>query len=134
MTGMKFSDSVAAALYGLPTTAESPFHGDLRSRLEKWGYNDNTPPCKKLHDLACNMASAMGHMLSKTSADLGDPDIDTISKGKGSPNECFQTEHINGPTTINNKHGGLPDKKNRYYINCGNRPAPQAPNTLSAPT
>jgi hypothetical protein len=64
------------------------------------------------------MASATGQMLFKTSAEL---DMDTTSKGKECPNKYFQTEHINGLTTINHEYDSHPDKKNRHYINCDNK-------------
>ena len=40
LQGMRSSDAQAAALYGLGTTAESPFDGDLVAKLREWGYND----------------------------------------------------------------------------------------------
>lgn len=118
LSGMRSSDASAAALYNLGTTAESPFDGDLHTKLEEWGYADNTPAMQKLHDPECNMASATGHMLSKAFADLG---MQTASKGKGGPNTCFQIEHFDGPATIRNEDGSLPEKKEQYYMNCGTK-------------
>lgn len=117
LTGMKSSDSNAAALYGFPTdTAESPFDGPLVDKLREWGYNDNTPAMQKLHDKECNMASASGHMLSKTFTALG---MGTASKGNGGPNECFQIEHHSGPTVLKNPDGTMPDKASQFYPVCG---------------
>lgn len=117
MTGMKSDDATAAALYGFPTdTAESPFDGLLVEDLRTWGYNDNTPAMQALHDKECNMASAAGHMLSKTFADLG---MGTASKHTGGPNECFQIEHFSGPAMIKNNDGTLPDKRDQHFSVCG---------------
>ncbi|KAJ4316919.1 Mitochondrial import inner membrane translocase subunit tim8 [Neodidymelliopsis sp. IMI 364377] len=112
---MKSSDASAATLYGMGTTAESPFDGDLISKLREWGYNDNTPAMQKLHDLECNMNSASGHMLSKVFLDLG---LDTKSKNNGGPNQCFQIEHFDGPTVIKDPDGSVPPKSSQYYEVC----------------
>ncbi|KAL1657322.1 Mitochondrial import inner membrane translocase subunit tim8 [Didymella pomorum] len=116
-TGTKSDDATAATLYGFPTnTAESPFDGSLVEELREWGYNDNTPAMQLLHDKECNMASASGHMLSKTFADLS---MGTASKRTGGSNECFQIEHYSGPAVIKNEDGILPDKREQYYSTCG---------------
>lgn len=112
LVGMKSSDAIAASAYGLDKTAESPFDGDLISKLREWGYNDNTPAMQKTVDKECNMASTSGHMLSKTFLDLG---LDTKSKANGGPNQCFQIEHYDGPTVIKEPDGSLPQKAQQYY-------------------
>lgn len=118
LTGMTSSDASAAALYGLPTTAESPFDGDLTSTLREWGFNDNTPAMQQLHDPECNMNSADGHMLARAFADLG---LDTNSKAKGGTNECFQLEHFGGQTILKKEDGTTPEKKEQYYEVCGTK-------------
>ncbi|KAJ4344056.1 Mitochondrial import inner membrane translocase subunit tim8 [Ascochyta clinopodiicola] len=100
LQGMRSSDAVAATLYGLGRTAESPFDGPLTSKLLEWGYNYNTPAIQKLYDSECNMASASGHMLSRTFLDLG---LDT------SPN----------PAVTRDPHGSFPPKSKQLYSVCG---------------
>ena len=83
---MRDSDAEAATIYGLDTTAESPFDGDLIDKLREWGYNDNNDALAKQADPECNFESRDGHMLKKAFGDLG---IETKSKGQGGPNQCF---------------------------------------------
>ncbi|XPS70486.1 Mitochondrial import inner membrane translocase subunit tim8 [Ascochyta lentis] len=115
LQGMKSSDAAAATLYGLDSTAESPFDGTLTSKLLEWGYNDNTPAMQKLHDAECNMASPSGHMLSRTLLDLGLP---TTPKSQGGPNECFHIEHFDSPAMTKTPTGFFPPKTNQFYTVC----------------
>lgn len=77
LQGMRGSDAEAATLYGLDTTADSPFDGDLIDKLREWGYNDNNDALAKQADPECNFDSRDGHMLKKSFGDLG---IETKSK------------------------------------------------------
>lgn len=113
LTGMKGSDTEAATLYNLPSTAESPFDGDLVETLRTWGYNDNTPTMQSTIDKECNMASPSGHLLSKTLHDFG---LQTQSHLKGGPNQCFWITHHSGPAVIiDPDEGEMPPKKEQYY-------------------
>lgn len=112
LQGMKSSDSEVAILYGLGTSAESPYDGDLHSNLTSWGYNDNPEALQKLYDKECNMNSASGHMLKAAFDDLG---METKSKAQGGPDECFRFEHYDSPAVILKDDKRLPPKKEQFY-------------------
>lgn len=116
LQGMRSSDADAASLYGLETTAESPFDGNLIEGLREWGYNDNNDALAKQADSECNFDSRNGHMLKKTFTDLG---IGTNSKGKGGPNQCFAIEHANGPAVKLGDNGKMSEKADQRYEVCG---------------
>lgn len=116
LQGMKSNDAEAASLYGLETTAESPFDGNLIEKLREWGYNDNNDALAKQADPECNSDSRDGHMLKKAFTDLG---IGTKSKGKGGPNRCFSIEHANGPAVKLGNNRKMPEKGDQRYEVCG---------------
>lgn len=116
LQGMKGSDTEAARLYGLDTTAESPFDGDLIDKLHEWGYNDNTDALARQADPECNFDSRDGHMLKKAFGDLG---IGIKSKSQGGPNQCFSIEHFDGPAVKLGDDGKMPEKANQRYEVCG---------------
>lgn len=86
LLAMHADDNSAASLYGLGSTAESPFDGSLESTLTQWGYADNTPNMQSAVDNECNFASTSGHMLSKAFAALG---IQTRNAGNGVSKSMF---------------------------------------------
>ncbi|EUC47215.1 hypothetical protein COCMIDRAFT_24834 [Bipolaris oryzae ATCC 44560] len=116
LQGMRSNDADAASLYGLATTAESPFNGNLIDKLREWGYNDNNDALAKQADPECNFDSRDGHMLKKAFTDLG---IGISSKGKGGPNQCFAIEHTNGPAVKLGDNGKMPEKADQRYEVCG---------------
>ncbi|KAG9387779.1 Vacuolar amino acid transporter protein 1 [Pyrenophora tritici-repentis] len=116
LQGMKASDTEAATLYGLGTTAESPFDGDLIDELREWGYNDDNDALAKQADPECNFDSRDGHMLAKAFRELK---IGTKSKNKGGPNQCFLIEHFDGPAVKKGDGGQLPAKTDQRYDVCG---------------
>lgn len=116
LQGMKGGDAEAARLYGLDTTAESPFDGDLIDKLREWGYNDNNDALTRQADPECNLDSRDGHMLKKAFEELG---IGTKSKGQGGPNQCFLIEHFDGPAVKRRDDGNMPEKVDQRYEVCG---------------
>ncbi|KAI4640738.1 hypothetical protein J4E93_008329 [Alternaria ventricosa] len=113
LQGMRSSDAEAAALYGLGTTAESPFDGDLVAKLREWGYNDATEELAKSADEACDFDDPY----MKTAFD--ELAIGTKSMRQGGPNHCFQIEHANGPAMKKDENGEMPELERQRYEVCG---------------
>lgn len=117
LQGIHADDTTAASLYGLGTSAASPFDGTLEETLSLWGYADNTPSMQRTVDKECNFASASGHMLTAAFAALG---IQTASKGQGGPSECFHIAHCDSDAVKRDPvTGKLPDKVEQRYEVCG---------------
>jgi hypothetical protein len=112
LAAMKGSDLEAAAAYGMGTTAKSVFDGDLRDEMKKWGWNDNTEKQQKAYDMNCDFLGY--HKIGGCFRELG---LDTKSKGKGGPNECFVAEHWDGPA-VKKTVGIMPKPKNQRYEVC----------------
>jgi hypothetical protein len=113
LQGMHSSDSVAATLFNLGFTAESPFEGPGFTTFATWGYNENA----KQHagvDKECDFSAY--HKIARTFADLG---MGTQSKGAGGPNECFVVHHRDGPAVKRNWRGKVPEVKRQRYEVCG---------------
>jgi hypothetical protein len=109
---MKATDVVAATLFNLGETAESPFDGDGKQTFETWGY-DESEKLQKDVDKECDFENY--HKIKKTFAELG---MDTKSKGNGGPNQCFVINHWDGPAVKRNWLGKLPEPKKQKYKVC----------------
>jgi hypothetical protein len=113
LQGMHSADSVAATLFNLGSTAESPFDGPGATTFATWGYNENAKQHARV-DKECDFAAY--HKLARTFADLG---MGTQSKGAGGPNECFVVNHRDGPAVKRNWRGKVPEVERQRYEVCG---------------
>jgi len=105
---MMMNDQDAAATLAWPYV-QSPWDGDLKPELRKWGYLDDDKNHAEV-DGECDFDKA--HEMGDTFKDL---QIDPRSKGNGGPNQCFYVEHMNGPTVIHDEDGKLPFEEDQHY-------------------
>lgn len=105
---MMMNDQEAATLLQWPY-AQSPWDGDLKYELTKWGYKETGSEDKQT-DAACDF--------DKTH-EMGDAfkgiNVDPRPAGQGGPNHCFYIEHMNGPTVFRDEDGELPFEEDQYY-------------------
>lgn len=105
---MMMDDAEAQTLLSWPYL-ESPWDGDLKSELRKWGYNDDDEKNKE-NDDQCDFDKT--HEMSEAFSALK---VDPRSAGQGGPNHCFYIEHMNGPTVIRDEDGDLPFEEDQHY-------------------
>ncbi|KAF1928402.1 uncharacterized protein M421DRAFT_160407 [Didymella exigua CBS 183.55] len=105
---MMMRDQEAATLLQWPYT-QSPWDGDLKSELTKWGYQETNHADEQV-DAACDFEKT--HEVGDAFRDLH---IDPRPAGHGGPNHCFYVEHMNGPTVILDDDGELPFEEDQYY-------------------
>lgn len=86
---------------------QSPWDGELKDELKKWGWLD-TDENHKNADYFCNFEEEMGNMFKGLS-------IDGRSAQMGGPNHCFYIEHKNSPTVKRNADGSLPAEIDQRY-------------------
>lgn len=86
---------------------QSQWDGDLKTELKTWGYNDDDKGHAQA-DGSCDFTKDLGQAFK----DLG---IDSRSKGRGGPNQCFYVEHMNGPTVIRDEDGEMPYEEEQFY-------------------
>lgn len=86
---------------------QSPWDGDLKDEMEKWGWLD-TDKNHKNADYFCNFEEDMSNMCKALN-------IDGRSAEMGGPNHCFFVEHKNGPTVKKNEDGSLPAEVDQKY-------------------
>lgn len=105
---MMMNDQDAQTLLSWPYI-QSPWDGDLKPELRKWGYRDDD----ELHEQNDDQCD-----FDKTQ-EVGDAfkalNVDPRSKGQGGPNQCFYLEHMNGPTVIRDENGELPFEEEQHY-------------------
>jgi hypothetical protein len=87
---------------------QSPWDGDLKPELRKWGYSDDSSG-HALVDASCDFTD---YYIDDAFVDLG---IDPRPAGQGGPNHCFLFEHGYGPTVLPDEHGGLPRLSEQRY-------------------
>ena len=114
---MRSKDSIARWFFkDLPNfheTCQSPFDGDGREELKKWGFDDSEELSKDI-EKDCDFDKYHG---IKTAFDeLG---LDTGAAKNGGPNKCFKINHCDGPVIKRLPDGTLPSEANQYYEVCG---------------
>ncbi|KAJ8106913.1 hypothetical protein OPT61_g9226 [Boeremia exigua] len=108
MQAMRLDDEEAATTLDWPYT-QSPWDGDLRDELEKWGYKDDFEDDEEI-DKQCDFDKT--HEMADAFKDLG---VDPRSKGQGGSNQCFYVEHMNGPTVFRGIDGETPFPEDQNY-------------------
>jgi len=88
---------------------QSPWDGDLKPELRKWGWLDNEEDNTNIDD-SCDFDEKL--KMKNTFDALG---VDTRPAGKGGPNHCFRLQHSNGPTVIRDKNGKMPYLSSQRY-------------------
>jgi hypothetical protein len=87
---------------------QSPWDGDLKLELRKWGYLDDDYFHAQVDD-SCDFTKY--YMKSAFDA-LG---IDPRSALQGGPNHCFELQHGYGPAVILDEDGGIPPLPEQRY-------------------
>lgn len=105
---MMMNDQEAATMLQWPYT-QSPWDGDLKSELRKWGYKETNNEDKDI-DAQCDFEKI--HEVGEAFKDIK---VDPRPAGQGGPNHCFYVEHMNGPTVIRDEDGELPFEEDQYY-------------------
>ncbi|KAJ4347557.1 Mitochondrial import inner membrane translocase subunit tim8 [Ascochyta clinopodiicola] len=105
---MTMNDGEAQTMLGWPYM-QSPWDGDLKPELRKWGYLDDDEKHEEVDD-QCDFDRT--HEMGDAFKDL---QVDPRSAGNGGPNHCFYVEHMNGPTVIRDEDGELPFEEDQHY-------------------
>ncbi|KAG9384896.1 hypothetical protein A1F94_004443 [Pyrenophora tritici-repentis] len=113
----KTKDSVARWFFrnspNFADTCQSPFDGDGREELKKWGFDDRDELSKGV-EKECDFDNY--HHIKSAFEELG---LDTKAAKDGGPNYCFKIDHRNGPAIKRNPDGSLPPEEYQYYDVCG---------------
>ncbi|KNG47995.1 hypothetical protein TW65_05336 [Stemphylium lycopersici] len=116
-SAMKSKDSVARWFFkdfpNFHETCQSPFEGDGREELAKWGFDDSDELSKEV-EKDCDFETY--HHIEATFQELG---LDTKAAKDGGPNKCFKINHRDGPAIKRLPDGSLPSEANQYYDVCG---------------
>lgn len=94
-------------------TCQSPFDGDGREELRKWGFDDSDELSKDV-EKECDFDNY--HHIKSAFDELG---LDTRASKDGGLNHCFKVNHRDGPAIKRNEDGSLPSEENQYYDVCG---------------
>jgi len=105
---MSLDEEESNAMLQWPST-QSPWEGDLKPELRKWGWLDNEEENAEIDD-SCDFDETL--KMKNTFDALG---VDTRSAGKGGPNHCFRLQHSNGPMVILDKNGKMPYLSSQRY-------------------
>lgn len=105
---MMLSDQEAAAMLSWRYT-QSPWDGDLRPELRKWGCRDDFEKDEEV-DKQCDFDKT--HEMADAFKDLN---VDPRSAGQGGPNRCFYVEHKDGPAVARDEDGELPWPEEQVY-------------------
>jgi hypothetical protein len=109
---MMLNDQEAATTLQWPYT-QSPWDGDLKAELKKWGYKEiNSEMNTRDMDIDGQCAFDVTHELGDAFQAIN---VDPRPAGKGGPNHCFYVEHMNGPTVIPDQDGTIPFEDEQYY-------------------
>lgn len=113
----KSKDSVARWFFkyfpNFADTCQSPFDGDGRKELRKWGFDDSDELSKDV-EKECDFDNY--HHIKSAFDELG---LDARASKDGGPNHCFKINHLNGPAIKRDEDGSLPSEENQYYDVCG---------------
>jgi len=116
-SAMKSKDNIARWLFKdfpqYAETCQSPFTGDGRADLAKWGFDDNDA-------LSASVAKECDfdayHKIKAAFDEIG---LDTKAAKDGGPNRCFKVNHRDGPAIKRDEKGELPNEAKQYYDVCG---------------
>lgn len=114
---MKSKDSVARWFFkdfpNFHETCQSPFDGDGREELRKWGFDDSEALSKEI-EKDCDFDKY--HGIKAAFDELG---LDARAEKDGGPNKCFKINHRDGSAIKRLPDGTLPSEANQYYEVCG---------------
>lgn len=105
---MMLNDEAAATMLAWPYI-QSPWDGDLRPELRKWGYKDDFDTDAEV-DKQCDFDKT--HEKADAFKTLR---VDLRSARQGGPNHCFYVEHKDGPTILRDEDGELPFPEEQFY-------------------
>ena len=88
---------------------QSPWDGDLKSELKKWGYLDDAKKHEE-SDAYCDFDK--WHYTRKAFQGLG---VDWKSAGQKGPNHCFFLQHANSPAVILDEKKEMPEVAEQRY-------------------
>lgn len=116
-SAMKSKDNVARWFFKdfpqFAETCQSPFTGDGRADLAKWGFDDSDA-------LSASVAKECDfdayHHIKAAFDEIG---LDTKASKDGGSNHCFKVNHRDGPAIKRNEDGSLPSEAKQYYDVCG---------------
>jgi hypothetical protein len=106
LQAMILKEAESKTLLQWPYT-QSPWDGDLKDSLRKWGYLDDEDTHAQ-NDVFCDFS----YRCPTAFAAMG---IDTQSAGKGGPNHCFKLEHRDSPAVHLDKDGNMPLPSEQWY-------------------
>lgn len=114
---MKSKDSIARWFFkdfpNFQETCQSPFDGDGREDLARWGFDDSEKLRKEV-EKECDFDAY--HGIKPAFDELG---LDTKAEKDGGPNKCFKINHRDGPAIKRLPDGSLPLESNQCYYVCG---------------
>lgn len=116
-SAMKSKDSVARWFFKdypqYAETCQSPFTGDGRADLAKWGFDDSEALSVKVANEGDFDAY---HKIKAAFDEIG---LDTKAAKDGGPNHCFKVNHRDGPAIKRDDKGELPSEAKQVYDVCG---------------
>ncbi|KAI4641295.1 hypothetical protein J4E93_008174 [Alternaria ventricosa] len=134
-SAMKSKDNIARWLFKdfpqYAETCQSPFTGDGRADLAKWGFDDSDALSEKIKN-ECDFDAY--HKIKAAFDEIG---LDTKAAKDGGPNRCFKVNHRDGPAIKRDEKGELPNEAKQYYDVCGreyrvSQASPLSPNAPHA--
>ncbi|KAI4609228.1 uncharacterized protein J4E87_011057 [Alternaria ethzedia] len=112
-SAMKSKDNIARWLFKdfpqYAETCQSPFTGDGRADLAKWGFDDSDALSEKIKN-ECDFDAY--HKIKAAFDEIG---LDTKAAKDGGPNRCFKVNHRDGPAIKRDEKGELPNEAKQYY-------------------
>jgi len=116
-SAMKSKDNIARWIFKdfpqYTETCQSPFTGDGRADLAKWGFDDSDALSEKIKN-DCDFDAY--HKIKAAFDEIG---LDTKAAKDGGPNRCFKVNHRDGPAIKRDEKGELPNEVKQYYDVCG---------------
>ncbi|KAI4941226.1 hypothetical protein J4E91_010916 [Alternaria rosae] len=107
-SAMKSKDSVARWFFKdypqYAETCQSPFTGDGRTDLAKWGFDESEALSAKVAN-ECDFDAY--HKIKAAFDEIG---LDTKAAKDGGPNHCFKVNHRDGPAIKRDEKGELPSE------------------------
>ncbi|EUC41771.1 hypothetical protein COCMIDRAFT_29507 [Bipolaris oryzae ATCC 44560] len=114
---MKSKDSIARWFFkdfpNFQETCQSPFDGDGREELARWGFDDSEKLRKEV-EKECDFDAY--HGIKPAFDEVG---LDTKAEKDGGPNKCFKINHRDGSAIKRLPDGSLPLESKQYYDVCG---------------
>jgi hypothetical protein len=109
LKAMSLEEDDSMAMLQWPYT-QSPWDGDLKSELRKWGYLDDH--IREQADSFCDFENH--HHMKRAYDELG---VDARSAEQGGPNHCFKLQHSDSPAVKLDEDGNMPlPSEQRYKV------------------